>query len=451
MQGSGDPKSRGLSLGKLNYVMAFLALLLSLLLLFATYRTSGGYAVMRESTESYIKWQQSAYKMQIASDYLTDQVRSFVMTGKRVYVNNYFKEVNVTRRRETALAELRGGLGETEAYQNLKSVMLKSKALEEREHYAIRLMAAALGFDISTFPPEIQAVQLSEKDLTVSRDKQAERARSMVLDSVYVQIKSDISTGIQDCFSEMIKETEAKQSVAANDLQDLLSKQRWLIVSLISIVFIIVLMTSLLAINPLLQSVKHIRSEQSLPIMGASEFRFLAKTYNLMYEASRQKKEALAYEATHDKLTGLYNRSGYDFLLQNVDLDTSALLFIDVDKFKDVNDTYGHDTGDRVLSRIAQVLKESFRSGDYICRIGGDEFAAIMVRSGPQFKELIEGKVTRINDRLQHPDNDLPPVSVSVGVAFGEHTHTSGSIVKDADLALYKVKENGRCGCQFYE
>ena len=130
---------------------------------------------------------------------------------------------------------------------------------------------------------------------------------------------------------------------------------------------------------------------------------------------------------------------------------TSALLLIDVDKFKNVNDTYGHDVGDKVLKHIASVLRESFRSNDHICRIGGDEFATIMVNAGPQFVELIRSKVERINERLIHPTtDDLPPISLSVGVAFGSEQNGTGNIVKDADLALYQVKEHGRCGIAFF-
>ncbi len=450
MKDSRNFASRGLPLGKLNYIMAIFVLVISVLLLFATYRASGGYDVMRRTTENYIQWQQSAYKMQTASDYLTDQVRGFVVSGKREYLIAYFQEINVTRRREIALAELHGALGDTETYVLLESVMKKSEQLQERELYAIRLMISALGYDIKEFP-ELQNVELEPIDAALSHDRQAERAQSMVLDSVYVQKKSEIAAGIQDCFSEMIRETEAQQADAVSELSELLLTQRALIFTLIILVITIVLLTSLLVINPLVHGVSHIREEQPIPIVGAAEFRFLAKAYNLMFEANRQKTEALEYKANHDKLTSLYNRAGYDFLLKNVDLETSALLLIDVDKFKAVNDTYGHDMGDRVLKHIAEVLHESFRSGDYICRIGGDEFAAIMIRSGPQFMELIRGKVEHINERLLHPENDLPPISLSVGVAFGSAAHTTGSIVKDADLALYHVKENGRCGVSFYE
>ena len=108
--------------------------------------------------------------MQTASDFLTDQVRSFVVSGKREYLNEYFKEVNVTRRRETALAELRSALGGTEAYAKLESVMKKSSQLQDRELYAMRLMISALGYDVSQFPVDIQNIELEARDAALSRD-----------------------------------------------------------------------------------------------------------------------------------------------------------------------------------------------------------------------------------------------------------------------------------------
>jgi len=444
-------KRHGLPLGRLNQILAAIALILAALLLVATSRADVGYSAMRDSTENYIKWHQSAYKMQAASDYLTDQVRNFAVTGKREFLNNYFKELNYTRRREAALAELHDALGDSTAYADLEQVMKLSESLSERELYAMRLLIQSLNYDVTEFPPEIQNVELEARDLSMSKVRQSERARSMVVDTLYVQKKSEIDAGIQECYLQLIAQTEQMQSEALADLDHLMYVQRGLILTLIVIVLAIVGMTSFLIIRPLLSCVKHIRDEQAIPPMGSYEFRFLANAYNHVFEASRQKKEKLAYDASHDKLTGLYNRAGYDFLLGDVDLETSALLLIDVDKFKHINDNFGHDVGDRVLANVARTLRDAFRSDDCVCRIGGDEFATIMVRSGAQFTDLIRGKIERVNDKLLHPAGDLPPISVSVGVAFGTEGITAGELSKKADLALYQVKENGRCGCAFYE
>ena len=128
-----------------------------------------------------------------------------------------------------------------------------------------------------------------------------------------------------------------------------------------------------------------------------------------------------------------------------------ALILIDVDYFKSVNDTYGHAVGDRVLKRVAEILRHSFRSVDIICRIGGDEFVVVMTRANSSMRQLVMNKINRANELLQHPKDDLPPVSLSVGVAFSDRENPQGDIFKDADTALYKVKEAGRKGCCVFE
>ena len=75
-------------------------------------------------------------------------------------------------------------------------------------------------------------------------------------------------------------------------------------------------------------------------------------------------------------------------------------MMLDVDNFKTINDTYGHETGDKVLKKLVQVLKKNFRSDDYICRLGGDEFVVFMVHSDEMQRKLIEMKLEKINQEL---------------------------------------------------
>ncbi len=441
----------GLPLGKLNYIMAVITLVISAMLIHATYRTSNGYERVNEATEHYIEWEQNASSIKDAMDYLTEQARNFVMTGEKVYLQNYFMEVNVTRRRESAMAVLRASApGDEEAFSKLEDAIRQSQAQMSLEYYAMRLTLSAYGYDLSEFPAELQSVTLLSKDAGLSRSAKQARAKNLVLDSDYLEKKAAIDEDLRAYLASLEANTKNQQTEASAQMRSLLETQRMLVFALIMIFIFVITMNSMLIIQPLMKGILNIRTEQPIPISGSYEFQYLAKTYNLMFVANQKRTNALAYEASHDKLTGLYNRVGYDDLLTNTDMHSCALLLVDVDNFKTINDTYGHDMGDRVLKNIAKVLKDSFRSNDFICRIGGDEFAAIMVNSGPQFTELIRGKVSRMNDKLQHPEEGLPPISVSVGVAFGCETHGTGSIVKDADLALYEVKENGRCGVDFF-
>ena len=136
--------------------------------------------------------------------------------------------------------------------------------------------------------------------------------------------------------------------------------------------------------------------------------------------------------------------------MDSMDLQNIALLIIDIDLFKQFNDLYGHDVGDRVLKKVASLLQHTFRSVDIICRYGGDEFVIIMTRVNSSMSGLVKNKIAHLNEILQHPDDGLPEASLSVGVAFSDRENPEGDIFKDADTALYWVKEAGRKDCRVY-
>lgn len=159
--------------------------------------------------------------------------------------------------------------------------------------------------------------------------------------------------------------------------------------------------------------------------------------------------ERLSYQAAHDELTGLYNRFGYDFIISEVDLASVYLLMIDADDFKMINDSYGHEIGDRVLIKLADILKKNFRSDDYICRVGGDEFVVVMVHANPGHRALIKAKVDLINKELTDTSDGLPPISVSVGITYGREASDAIELLKMADIAMYELKRSGKQGYRF--
>lgn len=448
-----DKKSiikKGLSIRKVNYILAGIILVISTLLLIVTYNTSVGYKTLHTTTEDYISWQKSASNMMVASDYLTEQVRCFVETGDRQYLDNYFVEAHETRRRDEALDTINRILSDSDAFRNLREAMNQSVLLMDREYYAMRLTIEAYGYDVSDYPEEVQAVSLSVEDASLSNEEKSGLARRLVFDDVYHATKNEISKNTQLCLNELIYEIESRQTNASEKLRLLLLNEQVLIVALIIIVFVIVITTTLQVISPLIHAIPHIKAETPIPVEGANEFRFLAKTYNQMYEANRATKERLTFEATHDQLTGVFNRGGFDKLLKSLDFSTTALLLVDVDKFKGVNDNFGHDIGDKALKRVAEMLLKYFRNDDYICRIGGDEFAVFMLNANSEHSELIRRKIRSINSELQIPVDDIPALSLSVGVAFGTKQR-AGNSFKNADIALYKTKAEGGCGCTFSE
>ena len=166
---------------------------------------------------------------------------------------------------------------------------------------------------------------------------------------------------------------------------------------------------------------------------------------------SADSEHSLANKAETDELTGLYNRAGYDRHLAELELDSTILVLVDTDKFKGINDRYGHVTGDRVLKKIARSLLGNFRESDRVCRIGGDEFAVLMLGVGALEDERIREKILYINRELSDTDVDgLPAVSISAGAARGAEAGSWTELFECADAALYQVKKEGGRGCRVH-
>lgn len=167
-----------------------------------------------------------------------------------------------------------------------------------------------------------------------------------------------------------------------------------------------------------------------------------------------EQAQELRWRAHHDDLTGLANRAAF---LERLDRALAAgrgtagrrpaLLYLDLDGFKAVNDSLGHLAGDRVLTTIGARLRATVRDDDCAARLGGDEFVVLVERapSMDHVRQLAE----RISHALGEPigrigDEPLPPVAVSIGLALGAHGDDAEALLQRADRALYRAKRAGR-------
>ena len=164
-----------------------------------------------------------------------------------------------------------------------------------------------------------------------------------------------------------------------------------------------------------------------------------------------QMLESAVHRATHDSLTGAYNRAGYEMVLGEMDLSETCMLLVDLDNFKKINDTWGHPAGDRILKKTVEEIRRCFRANDMICRIGGDEFVVLMQRADRMQRDLIRGRGEKINESLAAGGESVPPASVSVGGAIGEADLAAEELFHRADKALYEVKRTGKKRVVFYE
>ena len=155
------------------------------------------------------------------------------------------------------------------------------------------------------------------------------------------------------------------------------------------------------------------------------------------------------YGAMHDPQTGLYNNSAFDILLYDADMKHTAVLIADVDDFQTMVEK-GEAFTDRVIRRVASALRGSFRATDFVCRIRQDEFAVILTRVDSSQRDVILDKVFYAGAQLVDAREDTPPVTLSVGLAFGDRENPAGDIFQDADAALNRAKSAGRSGCAVY-
>lgn len=452
MEGTKGQDIKGIRIRTANLIMIGASCILYILLIAATVHVSNRYHSVHRSMDDYIACEQSDALLTEGSAYLTEQVRLYTVTMDRTYMDSYFQEVHTSRRRERALEELRKFHTGEPAYEFLVTALEESNGLMEREIYAMRLILEAESGGLDGAPDELHQVRLTAEDLALQPEEMVDKARDMVFGQAYQEAKARIEGSVERSMASIHQATHQEMLEDAGALEKTMSRQRLLVSVLFVETIVTFIMITLLIVKPLRIYVKCIREDKMMEIMGSYEFKYLALTYNDIYEVNAANETMLRYQAEHDPLTGIINRSAFEQLkeLLRVRACPIGLLLVDVDKFKEVNDGYGHDMGDRVLERVARLLEESFRNTDYPARIGGDEFAVILTDVTPDQKETIRQKVTEMNYKLTHPTDGLPKVSLSVGGAFAAKGFTE-DLYKKADLALYEVKEHGRCGCSFYE
>lgn len=160
-----------------------------------------------------------------------------------------------------------------------------------------------------------------------------------------------------------------------------------------------------------------------------------------------QQEEKLSYIAHHDSLTGLANRVLFEQFLQNYTQErhkSFALLFIDLDGFKNINDTLGHEVGDYLLIEVSQRLKQVARAGDISARLGGDEFCVIL--NNIESQEMVENILERMMACLREPcvyKDRILPFGLSVGVSlFPQDAQSAEELLSSADKAMYAAKRS---------
>jgi len=175
-------------------------------------------------------------------------------------------------------------------------------------------------------------------------------------------------------------------------------------------------------------------------------------------EEHKEQAELMEYQAYHDTLTGLPNRALFKDRLQQIIITSKrhkqkfALLFIDLDQFKKINDSLGHHVGDEVLIETAKRFQTILREEDTLSRLGGDEFTVILknIKTKKDIAKVAQKLINSMNKPLATKHHTLH-ISSSIGIStYPDDASTQNDLIKFADTAMYKAKEEGRNNFQFY-
>ncbi len=441
-------EDKGLSLRTIHIWLIVTMVVTSAIVISMTFRLTQTFLRLSEAEELHTELENAAHELMDASDYLTESVQRFTINGDMRFLEQYFIEAFESNRREEALERMNVDENTSAALQQLKEAMNHSVNLMDQEYYAMRLVVEAKGY--TDYPEILNDVELSREDADLPEEQKIRRATELVLNDDYYEQKDKIRKDMHESINEVDR---LMQSVKDRELSTL--RREIMLVCIVIVLQVIsilamVRLTSILGINPVLKAVDRIKEYSPIPETGANEFRYLAKAYNKMYSKYRTSLENLNYKASHDELTGVYNRAGYELLISGLDLESTYMMLLDVDNFKYINDTYGHETGDKVLIKLVQVLNTIFRDDDCICRIGGDEFVVFMVHSSGMPQRLIESKIIQINEELEKTDDGLPPISISVGVVNGKDVNDVESLFEMTDAAMYESKKKGKHTYTFF-
>jgi diguanylate cyclase (GGDEF)-like protein len=188
----------------------------------------------------------------------------------------------------------------------------------------------------------------------------------------------------------------------------------------------------------------------SLFLLLFGAFAAAAQVTNRILHADRAARRALYHQATHDPLVGLANRAEFHRRVAEVDAAAArpyAILFVDLDHFKEVNDTAGHAVGDELLREVGAILRLGVRKGDTAARLGGDEFAVLMADCEARDAALVAGSILERINALHRLGSRAYQARVSASIGIACHPTSGPSaqrVLEAADRACYAAKRTGR-------
>lgn len=430
----------------LNIIMILISCAIFTMLIMFCFFSVKEVLVYQTSIKKYSEFKNLSVKLKNTSNYLSDQARLFVITGDEKYAKRYIQEFKVNKELNMSMRNMNSQFNDGGVEMNqISTAFAQAENLTAIETYAMRLRYDSLENSVEQIPAEIKEINLKESDIGISKDLKKDRAVSMLFDSTYLIYRMRIDENCNTRVNEI--ETANEMALTENFLK---LKHKIMFFGIAQIftfifIFIVFLLNITYLIKPINSYMKSIAANGKLKERGSQELRHLAKIFNEYFDIKAETESMLKQNAETDSLTRLMNRGAFDRICSDhEDADNIAIIIVDVDDFKSINDTYGHSTGDNVLKIISTELKETFRNSDYTARIGGDEFAVLLTNFNGSSSSTIQKKINGINERLSSI-KEYGKISISVGAAISNSGY-SHNLLEKADEALYVTKKHGKCG-----
>ena len=433
-------KEKGLSLRAVYLWTMVIVLVLSGLTFYATFNLTGTFQNLTDATENQISLDKAVHDLMSASDYLTERVQRFSISGDPRFMNEYFTEVLETNRRENAIEKMAGVEGTAAALEQLQEAMEGSKALMQRELYSMRLVTEAKG--ITAMPAELRDVTLSAEDAALAPEVKMRRATEMVMDEAYYNQKESIRTDLQESLDALEALTRNAENTAFSNVRQDMRFVRGVIIFHIFGTIALIWVTIRFCINPIMKAVDRIRGDRPIEEKGANEFRYLARAYNGLTVQLSEENELLKEISRTDGLTGIRNRIALRDDYDSYKGHEVTVMLLDLDNFKTINDTNGHEEGDRILSETGKLIGEAFGK-DHCYRFGGDEFLVILPDcSEAEFLKKLDWVMA--NRPILQDHGQSTPAGYSVGYVHAvlDDRRNLRDLFAEADQKMYQIKRD---------
>lgn len=442
-------KGKGIKVNILSGFFVAIGVIIMVTSILVIKRIYATYDEMMNSYQFVEVEREAADSFKMASDYLTDQSRKFVITGNIENAQNYFEEINVTKRREAANSMIENSHTLELESSLLNNAMELSDTLAVQEVHAMKLSANAMNLDESKLPEEISSYELTKEELGLDSDKQQNLAIQMLYNSEYEDYKDRINWDIDNAITLIKDESGTRYRENEADLIIVLNIATMLIFSMFILLMLIFIFNALLVVKPAEKFVDLLDKKEKLPEIGGYEFRKFARRYNDIYRSNKKNRELLREQGEVDELTGTLKVGTLELVRHNLTQTNEPLgiMMIDIDNFRSIKEASGYDMADKVVAKVANLFTTSFKSSDYIIRTSQDEFEIFLLRMQQADSDMLQGRIAEINEKLKDSSDGVVEASVSVGVSFSENGYTVEAERK-ADMALNFVKENGRGTCK---